>query len=153
MRSTMSLTAAASNRRRWMRRRCQLGGDRGAAVAEFVMISVLLVFLLFAVLQIAVLLYVRAIVAASAADGARYAASSNVAAAAGATRATTEVSNSLSSTVARSVPCAGSIGADPASGLQTTVVHCAGTIKSIFLPLASVVRIDVTARSLTEPPS
>jgi Flp pilus assembly protein TadG len=136
-----------------LRRRCQLGGDRGAAIAEFVMISVLLVFTLFAVLQVAVLLYVRTIVAASASDGARYAASSNVAATAGADRATTEVSKSLSGAVARSVPCAGSVSADAASGLQTTVVHCAGTIKSIFLPLASFVRIDVTARSLTEPPS
>jgi Flp pilus assembly protein TadG len=149
----MSLTAAASSWRRWWRRCGRLGGDRGAAIAEFVMISVLLIFLLFAVLQVAILLYVRTIVAASAADGARYAASSNVAASAGADRATTEVSKSLSGLVARSVPCAGSISADPVSGLQTTVVHCSGTIKSIFLPLASVVRIDVTARSLTEPPS
>jgi Flp pilus assembly protein TadG len=136
-----------------LRRRWHLGGDRGAAIAEFVMISVLLIFLVFAVLQIAVLVYVRTIVAASAADGARYAASSNVTAAAGADRATNEVSKSLSGNVARAVPCTGSVSADPASGLQTTVVHCAGTIKSIFLPLASVVRIDVTARSLTEPTS
>ena len=64
--------------RRWWRRCGRLGRDRGAAIAEFVMISVLLIFLLFAVLQVAILLYVRTIVAASAADGARYAASSNV---------------------------------------------------------------------------
>jgi Flp pilus assembly protein TadG len=118
-----------------------------------VLVSTLLIFLLFAVLQVAVLFYVRTIVAASAADGARYAASSNVDAAAGGDRASTQVSRSLSGSAARSVPCVGTLGTDPASGLQTTVVRCTGSIRSIFLPLAAVVHIDVTARALTEAPS
>jgi hypothetical protein len=42
------------------------------------MISVLLVFLLFAVLQVAVFFHMRNIVAASAADGARFAAAAGV---------------------------------------------------------------------------
>jgi Flp pilus assembly protein TadG len=129
------------------------GDDRGAAVTEFVMISVLLVFLLFGVLQVAALFYVRNIVAASAADGARYAASSNVDAANGGTRAHDEIAHNLSSTVAGDLPCTGTLGADAVTGLQTTVVHCAGNIKSGFLPLGALVHIDVTARSLTEPPS
>jgi Flp pilus assembly protein TadG len=54
------------------------GRDRGAAVAEFAMISVLLVFLLFSVLQVAVYCYVRNVVAASPADGARFAAAASV---------------------------------------------------------------------------
>jgi Flp pilus assembly protein TadG len=130
-----------------------VGGDRGAAVAEFVLVVGLLIFLLFAVVQVAVLFYVRNIVAASAADGARYAANSNVDATAGGDRASTQVSRSLSGSVARSVPCAGTLGTDPASGLQTTVVRCTGTIRSVFLPLAALVHIDVTARALTEAPS
>jgi Flp pilus assembly protein TadG len=117
------------------------------------MVSVLLLFLVFAVLQVAMVFYVRNIVAASAADGARYAAGSNVDAAAGGARASAEVEHALSSTVARSLPCRGSIGTDPGSGLQTTVVRCSGNVKSVFLPLAAVVHIDVTARSLTEPRS
>jgi hypothetical protein len=117
------------------------------------MISVLLLMLFFAVLQVAVLFYVRNIVAASAADGARYAASSNVAPGAGGTRATGEIRRALTGGVAHDVPCTGSIGTDAPTGLQTTVVRCQGSIGSIFLPLAALVHLDVTARSLTEPPS
>ena len=61
--------------------------DGGAAVIEFVMMSVLLVFLLFAVLQVAVYFYARNIVAASAADAARYAANAGVDPASGGPRA------------------------------------------------------------------
>ena len=85
---------------------------RGAAVVEFVMISVLLIFLLFAVLQVAVLFYVRNIVAASAADGARYAATSNVAAEAGGGRATSADRRRVDRRSAHDVPCAGSVGVD-----------------------------------------
>jgi hypothetical protein len=127
--------------------------DAGAAIVEFVMISVLLLFLFFAIVQVAVLFYVRNIVAASAADGARYAASSDVVPGAGAARASVEISHGLTGGVARDVPCTATIGTDAASGLQTTVVRCQGSIGSIFLPLAALVHIDVTARSLTEPPS
>jgi Flp pilus assembly protein TadG len=131
----------------------RLTSDRGAAVTEFVMVSVLLIFLLFAVLQVAVLFYARNIVAASAADGARYAASSNIDPQAGGSRATTEIDRALSSTVAQNVPCTGSAGVVAGTGLPTTVVRCQGSIKSIFLPLGAFVHIDVTARSLTEAPS
>ena len=117
------------------------------------MVSVLLVFLLFAVLQVAALFYVRTIVAASAADGARFAARSNADVDAGGDRASQEVANSLSDPVARSVPCVGALGTDPATGLPTTTVRCQGRIKSIFIPFGAFVHIDVTARSLTEPPS
>ncbi len=117
------------------------------------MVSVLLLFLAFAVLQVAVLFYARNIVAASATDGARYAASSNRDASVGGTRATGEVRRGLSAGVADGVPCTGTPGFDPASGLQTTVVRCEGRIKSIFLPLGSFVHISVSAHALTERPS
>ena len=93
------------------------GRDRGAAVAEFAMISVLLVFLLFSVLQVAVFCYVRNIVAASAADGARFAAAAGVDYARGGFRASDLVGKGLTEGVARNVPCVGRPGADPASGL------------------------------------
>jgi Flp pilus assembly protein TadG len=117
------------------------------------MISVLLIFLLFAVLQVAVLFYVRNIVAASAAEGARYAATSNMQPSAGGTRASQRIANSLSGQVGHDVPCAATVGVDAQSGLSTTIVHCEGSIKSIFLPFGAFVHIDVTARALTESPS
>jgi Flp pilus assembly protein TadG len=135
------------------RRLVARASDAGAAVVEFVMISVLLALLLFAVLQVAVLFYVRNIVAASAANGARYAATSNTDAADGGRHASAQISTALSGSVGRDVPCTGRIGVDAASGVSTTVVQCEGSIKSIFLPLGALVHIRVTARALTEPAS
>jgi len=126
------------------------GRDRGAAVAEFAMISVLLVFLLFSVLQVAVFCYVRNIVAASAADGARFAAAAGVDYARGGFRASDLVGQGLTQAVARDVPCAGRPGADAASGLPLVLVRCAGHIRSVFLPIGSLLRIDVTSSALKE---
>jgi hypothetical protein len=123
--------------------------DRGAAVVEFVMIAVLLMFLLFAVLQVTVYFYVRTIVQSSAAAGARYAANQDVDYAAGGEHANVLVRQGSSSAVAHNVPCRGSAATD-VTGLPLAVVHCGGHIKSIFLPLGRVLTIDVTARALKE---
>ena len=124
--------------------------DGGAAVAEFAMISVLLVFVLFAVLQVAVYSYVRNVVAASAADGARFAAAAGVDYARGGLRASDLVGQGLTDGVARDVPCVGRPGADPASGLPLAIVQCAGRIRSVFLPIGALLRIDVTSSVLKE---
>ena len=57
-----------------------LSGDRerGGAVVEFVFVSVLVVVLLLAVLQVAVYVHVRNVVTASAQEGARFAANADV---------------------------------------------------------------------------
>jgi Flp pilus assembly protein TadG len=133
-------------------RRVVGSGDRGAAIVEFAMISVLLLFVLFGVLQVAVYFYVRNIVAASAANGARYAASSDVGYADGGPRASMMLSQAAAGSVARGVVCTGRAGSDAASGLQLAVVQCQGRIKSIFLPVGALVHIDVTASALKEPP-
>lgn len=113
------------------------------------MIAVLLIFLAFGVLQVALYLYVRNIVQASAAAGARYAANHGVDYAAGGEHASVLVSQGSSASVARSLPCRGSAGRD-VTGLPLALVHCGGHIKSIFLPLGRVLSIDVTARVLKE---
>lgn len=114
------------------------------------MISVLLVFLLFAVLQVAVIFYLRNIVAASASDGARYAASSGVDYGRGAERATQLVRQALTDGVARDIPCQGQPGRDDDTGLPLAVVHCTGKVHSFFLPLGGLPRIDVTSGALKE---
>ena len=53
-------------------------GERGSAVVDFVLVSVLIVTLLLAVLQVAVYVHVRNVVTASAQEGARYAANADV---------------------------------------------------------------------------
>ena len=53
-------------------------GERGSAVVDFVMVSLLIVALLLAVLQVAVYVHVRNVVTASAQLGARFAANADV---------------------------------------------------------------------------
>ena len=126
--------------------------DAGVAVVEFVMISALLVFLLFGVLQVAAVLYVRSVVAASAADGARYAAAAGVGPAAGGARANQLIAQALSPSLSRGIPCTGTTVVDPASGLRVDSVVCTGHIRSIFVPVGVFVDIHVRSRSLDETP-
>ena len=116
------------------------------------MISALLVFLLFGVLQVAVVLYVRSVVAASAADGARYAASAGIGPASGGTRANQQISQALSGSLSSGIPCTGTEVVDPASGLRVVSVVCTGHIRSIFVPAGVFVDIHVRSRSLDENP-
>jgi hypothetical protein len=113
------------------------------------MIAVLLMFLLFAVLQVAVYFYVRNIVQSGAAAGARYAANKGVSTTQGGDRASILIRQGSTRRVSQDVPCGGTPGTDP-SGLPLAVVHCGGHLKSIFLPLGRVLSIDVTARALKE---
>ena len=133
------------------RRTTASGPDAGAAVVEFVMISVLLVLLLFCVVQIAAVFYVRNIVAASAADGARYASAAGVDAQAGGPRAGRLIADGLSAAISAGVPCASGPDVDAASGLRVTRVECTGRIRSLLIPLGAFVDIHVVARSVEEP--
>jgi Flp pilus assembly protein TadG len=125
-------------------------GDDGAAVVDFVMISVLLVMLLFAVLQVAIYFYARNVAAASAADAARYAAAGGVAPADGGPRATRLIHQGLDEADAGGLHCTGRPGRDGASGLAVTTVHCRGRIRLLFLPLQMPLTIDVTSSVLRE---
>ncbi len=116
------------------------------------MMSVLLVFLLFAVLQVAAVFYVRSIVSSAAADGARYGANAGVDPADGGPRASTLIERAMSAGMARQIPCVGAQTVDVASGLLTSAVACRGKIKSIFFPIGAFVTIDATGQSLKEQP-
>jgi Flp pilus assembly protein TadG len=114
------------------------------------MITVLLVFLLFAVLQVAVLFYVRSVTASAAADGARYAANADVGTAAGAGRAGQLIRHGLGASMANQLPCMAETNRDAATGLAVAQVSCRGRIRSLLMPLGAFVSIDVTARSLKD---
>lgn len=122
--------------------------DDGAAVVEFVMISVLLVLLLFGVLQVGVFFYARNIVAASAADAARYAAAAGVPPSAGGPRAERLIADGLGST--DGIRCTGRAGVDPESNLPVTTVECRGTVPALFVPGNLPLRIDMTSSALKE---
>jgi Flp pilus assembly protein TadG len=133
-----------------VRHRPRAGHEDGSAVVEFVMMSVLLVFLLFAVLQLAVYLYVRNIVAAAAADGARFGANADVDPGTGGVRARELLRQGVAALDADAIECRGSAGVDVASGLAVTTVRCSGELALVFVPLARVLPIDISASSLTE---
>jgi Flp pilus assembly protein TadG len=124
--------------------------DGGAAVVDFVLISTLLVFLLFGVLQVAVYFYARNVAAASAADAARYAAAEGVAPGWGAARATKLIHQGLDEADAAGLRCTSVLGRDEASGLPVTTVHCQGRIRLLFSPLKMPLTIDVRSSVLRE---
>jgi len=136
---------------RW-RRRGLVADQRGSAVVEFCLMSVLLVMLLFGVLQVAALFYVRSVAASAAADGARYAANAGVSPQAGAERASALLGRALSPGMVRRLPCTGDVVADADSGLLTAQVRCRGTISSVFLPIGALVRVEVSGQSLKDGP-
>jgi hypothetical protein len=81
------------------------GGERGSAVVEFVLVSLLIVVLLLAVLQVAVYVHVRNVVTASAQEGARYAANADVDSGAGVGRAVEVVARATSEQTAEGLAC------------------------------------------------
>jgi Flp pilus assembly protein TadG len=119
-------------------------------VVDFVLLAILLVMLLFAVLQVAVYFYARNVVAASAADGARYAASAGVDPSAGGVRAAQLVGAGLDRGDAASISCVGKPGRDAASGLDVERVRCTGQVRVLFSPLPFPLRIDVSSSVLKE---
>jgi Flp pilus assembly protein TadG len=124
--------------------------EDGSAVIEFVMMSVLLVFLLFAVLQLAVYLYVRTIVGAATADGARFGANADVDPRAGGDRARAVLDKGLSAVDAGAITCRGTAGVDAASGLAVTTVRCSGAFGLLFIPLHRALPIDMSSSALRE---
>jgi len=127
--------------------------DRGSGVVEFVLLSVLLVVLLFAVLQVAVWFYARSIVASAAADGAHYAAtldrgSSTVAA--GEQRARQLITDGLNARAARDIACTDTAGVDASSGLPITTVRCHGRPHMLLLPFDLPLGLDVHSSVLME---
>jgi len=123
-------------------------GERGSAVMEFVLVVPLLVFLLFAVVQVGLYFYARNMAAAAAADGARYAASSGVEPSAGADRASELLHAALHG--ALPMHCAGTADVDATTGLQTATVRCSGELRLVFVPLGLPLHVDVRSSVLRE---
>lgn len=81
----------------------RLDGERGSAVAEFVLVSVLVLALLLGVVQVVLSLYVRALLIDAAAEGARVAARADTVAADGTARTANLVEATLSSRYAQDI--------------------------------------------------
>ena len=124
-------------------------GERGSAVVDFVMVSILIVTLLLAVLQLAVYVHVRNVVTASAQAGARYAANADVDSTLGAARTVEVVARATSTQTAKGLACTSGEEADP-SGLTLVVVRCTGSVPALLASLGNLLPLEVTGRAVKE---
>jgi Flp pilus assembly protein TadG len=124
-------------------------GERGAAVADFVLVSILIVTLLLAVLQVAVYVHMRNVVTASAQEGARFAANADVDSSVGADRTVEIVGQATSARTARGLSCTSTQAVDP-TGLTLVVVRCTGSVPSLLAGLGNLLPVDVTGRAVKE---
>jgi Flp pilus assembly protein TadG len=127
----------------------EVRGDRGAAVVEFVLVSVPLLFLLLVVLQVAVYMHVRNVVAASAAEGARYGANADRASADGGPFAEQVLGRGLSVRSAARIRCAAAEVAG-AGGTVLVAVSCRGSVPTLLSALGHLLPVDLTARAIKE---
>ena len=124
-------------------------GERGSAVVDFVRVSLLIVALLLAVLQVAVYVHVRNVVTASAQEGARFAANADVDSGSGAARAVEVVARATSTQTAGGLSCTSAEEVD-GSGLTLVVVQCSGSVPSLLAALGNLLPLEVTGRAVKE---
>jgi hypothetical protein len=116
-----------------------------------VLVSLLVVALLLAVLQVAVYVHVRNVVVASAQEGARYAANADVPAEVGAARTVEVVARATSQRTADGLVCT-SVTEVEAGGLTVVVVRCAGAVPSLLTALGDLLPLEATGRAVEEGP-
>ena len=124
--------------------------ERGSAVVDFVFVSLLIVALLLAVLQVAVYVHVRNVVTASAQEGARYAANADVPSDLGAPRTVEIVAKATSERTAGALACSSAEEVEPGSGLTLVVVRCSGSVPSLLPVLGNLLPLTATGRSVKE---
>ena len=124
-------------------------GERGSAVVDFVLVSLLIVALLLAVLQVAVYVHVRNVVTASAQAGARYAANADVDSAVGAARTVEVVGRATTVQTAAGLTCTSAEEVD-GSGLTLVVVRCSGAVPSLLAALGNLLPLEVSGRAVKE---
>jgi Flp pilus assembly protein TadG len=106
--------------------------DEGVAVVDFVLVCALLLGLFLMVFQVGVFFHVRNVVAASAAEGARYGAAANRNPSQGAARAQVVLRQALGSKVSKAITCSG--GTAVVSGARVVDVVCTGRMPIVFGP-------------------
>jgi Flp pilus assembly protein TadG len=115
-----------------------------------VLLSLLLVLLLFAVLQVALFVYARNVVSAAAADAARYAANAGADTAAGEARARQVLRDGLPDAAAAAITCRAEDAIDTPSGLDVARVRCQGRLPMLLLPFDVPLEIDVDSAVVKE---
>jgi Flp pilus assembly protein TadG len=117
--------------------------DAGAAVVDFVLVGTLLLFLFLGIVQVGLILHMRNVVTANAAEAARYAANLYVDPAAGGAKAHDLTAEELSHTVADAMTCNSRLAG------HLVTVECDGQLPLSFLPLGSV-HLHAVAHAIKE---
>jgi hypothetical protein len=123
--------------------------DRGSAAVDFVLVGTLVTLMFMALLQLGVDFYVRNVLAACVADGARYGANADVAdPAAGAAEANQEISGALGPSYASAFA---PTGQDTVDGAPVVTVEVRDRLPLLawFLPVGPTVH--ATGQALQEP--
>jgi len=131
-----------------MRRGDDGAAEAGAAVVEFVLVGVLLLFVFLGVVQVGLVLHTRNVLAADAAEGARHGANLGVDPSSGGPWTQALLAHSLPG-AGRDVQCTGGSGSG-AGVLPLATVTCVGRIRLTFLPLGVSLPLHVTARAVKE---
>ena len=127
-------------------------GEDGAAVVEFVLVSILLLTLFMAIAQVGLYLHMRNVVVASLAEGAREAANADRDCADGVARARDLVAGAVGERVANGL----TFGV-PADGCETTAdggavlvrIRAHGPLPLLFPPIGSI-SMNATAHAIKE---
>ena len=118
-------------------------------MVELVLVTVPLLFLLLAVLQVAVYLHLRNVVVASSAEGARYGAAADRSTRDGGPLAEQVLAQGVSAPTAEGIRCAAAEEAGE-GGVVLVVVHCRGAVPALVSVLGRVLPVDAAARALKE---
>lgn len=133
------MPAAAADRR---------GGERGAAVVEFTLVAVLLVFLFLLVMQVGLVLHARNLLVSAAQDGARFAANADRTAEDGVTRTRESVAGSLGPELASRMVIT-PLPTGDTGGLPVVGIRVSGPLPFVFAPVGPL-RITVEGHALDE---
>ena len=120
--------------------------DSGSAVVEFVGVLALLLLLFLIIFQLGVVLHIRNVMAAAAAEGARYAANADRTDEEGAQRAREAIAAGLSDELARNLVVTARPSPDDPGVVEVTITGPA----PLFVPKLSTFRITVHGHALEE---
>lgn len=122
-------------------------GPRGSAVVDFVLVVAVLAPLVAGLLQVALVLHVRATLAAAASDGARYAATADRGPADGIARTRSQVDEAIAGRFARDVR----VEQAPVDGLPGVVVTVTAEVPALGIG-GPAVRFSVSGHAVEEAP-
>jgi len=122
--------------------------QRGSAVVDFVLVVVVLAPLVAGLLQVALVLHVRATLAAAASDGARYAATADRGPADGVARTRSQIDAAIAGRFAQDV----TFQQAPVDGLPGVIITVTAEVPAFGLGGPGV-RFSVSGRAVEEAPS